>query len=156
VLLLSQVLLLVHQGGAEFVLRAYERVLAHGVAVKLPAWPGLDSFAEGLARRGVPLLDPAVACSELISQVPLVISNGASSVLAEAALAGHRPVCVLDPDVDGPHNRGLSWIDLVVCTDDEFPVAVKAAGWVREPGPSFDVDRFLLAINERLAGTGHG
>lgn len=150
VLFLAQVRWTIEQGGAPFVLRTLARTLESGVAVKLPVWPGLDAFAGELERAGVPVLDPAIGAWALARRTPLVVCNGPTSVLAEANLAGHRPVCVLPAEGDAEFAGQLGALDAVVCRDEEFPERVGEAGLVREPRPPFDVDGFLAAIAATL------
>jgi hypothetical protein len=150
VLFISSVRWLGQLGGGEFVLRALERTLASGIAVKLPVWPGLEPMRDALAGAGVPLVAPELATSKVVRQTPLVATNAPSSVLAEATLAGHRPICVLHPDGDAQFRGELGDVDVIACRDDEFPARVGGAGRVREPGPVFDLDALLAAIEERL------
>lgn len=154
VLFLTQLMWLIQQGGAEFVLSRLERTLATGVAVKLPLWPGTAPISEALVEAGVEVLDPHLSASGLIRQTPLVLTNGPSSVLAEAAYAGHRPVCVLPEDGDREFAGQLAGLDLVLCRDADIETAVQAAGVVRPASRDFDVDLFLRAVDARLRG-GH-
>lgn len=154
VLFLTQVQWLMHQGGAPFVLRTLERTLASGLAVKLPVWPGLGSLSAALEAHGVTVLDPRLPAAGIARVTPLVVANAPSSVLAEASEAGHRPVCVL-PAEGGPEFAGqLGALDVVVCSDAEFPRAVTEAGLVRPPGARFDVDAFVGAVEHQLRERG--
>ncbi len=151
VLFISSVRWLGQLGGGAFVLRALECTLASGIAVKLPVWPGLEPMSEQLERTGVPLLPPDLPTSAVVRHTPLVATNAPSSVLAEAALAGHRPICVLHPDGDAQFRGELGDVDVIACRDEDFPNRVGEAGRVRAPGPAFDLDTLLAAIEARLA-----
>lgn len=152
VLFLTQLMWLMQQGGAPFVLSRWERTLATGVAVKLPLWPGTATLSDALVGAGVAVLDPRLSASGLIRHAPLVLTNGPSSVLAEAAYAGHRPVCVLPEDGDREFAGQLAGLDLVLCRDADVESAMGSAGVVRAPSPDFDVDLFLSAVDARLRG----
>jgi hypothetical protein len=150
VLFVSSVRWLSQLGGGAFVLRTLEHTLSSGIAVKLPVWPGLETMTEQLARAGVPLIAPELATSTVVRHTPLVVTNAPSSVLAEAALAGHRPLCVLHPEGDHQFRTELGDVDVIACRDEEFAERVKDAGRVRAPGPAFDVDALLAAIQTQL------
>lgn len=142
---------LLQQGGGPYLRRSLQNTLAGGVAVKLPVWPGFDAIRDDLAAAGVPLIDPELATSAILARTPLVVANGPSSVLSEAAHAGHRPICVLAPDGDEAFRGEFGTVDLVACRDEDFAASVAAAGRVRPPAPPFDVDALLGAIDARLA-----
>jgi hypothetical protein len=143
--------LLLQAGGGPFLRQAFGRTLATGVAVKLPLWPAFDAIRDDLARAGIPLVDPELATSAILSRTPLVVTNGPSSVLAEAAMAGHRPVCVLHPEHVDAFLGELGTVDVVACHDDDFESAAASAGRVRPAAAPFDVDALLAAIDSRLA-----
>lgn len=150
VLFLTQLLWLEWKGGAPFVLKAMKDTLASGIAVKLPVWPGLERLASALESEGIPLVDPHLPAAGIARSTPLIVTNGASSVLAEAAQAGHRPVCVMPPEADLDFAGKFGMLDVVMCRDSEFSVAAGSAGVVRPPGPRFDVERFVGAVTDLL------
>ncbi|WP_187365169.1 hypothetical protein [Cellulosimicrobium cellulans] len=151
VLFLTQVRWLMEQGGPDFVRRTLARTLASGLAVKLPVWPGIESLADALREDGVPLLDPLLPAALVARHTPLVVTNGPSSVLAEASDAGHRPLVVLPPEGDRTFAGQLDSVDVVVCRDEDFPVAAAQAGRVRPAAAPFDVEAFLSAVSDALA-----
>lgn len=152
VLFLTQVQWLMSVGGAPFVLRSLRSTLETGVAVKLPVWPGLEPLADGLAAAGIPLVDPQLPAVGVAWSTPLVVTNAPSSVLAEAALAGHRPVCVLPGDAPVEFAGQLSMLDVAVCDDGGFAAARTRAGRVRPPGSRFDLELFLSSVDAALGG----
>ncbi|CAN5130218.1 hypothetical protein BH11ACT1_BH11ACT1_23000 [soil metagenome] len=152
VLFLTQVRWLMHQGGAEFVRSALATTLASGIAVKLPVWPEIAPLEAALRADGVPLIDPLLSATSIAYRTPLVVCNGPSSVLAEAAAAGHRPVCVLPPEGDIVFAGQLGALDVAICRDEDFGAAARRAGLVHEPEPRFDLDGFIAAIHDALAG----
>lgn len=152
VLFLTQVRWLLEQGGAPFVLDALSATLASGVAVKLPLWPGVAPLADALRGEGVPLVEPDLAAAVVARSTPLVVTNGPSSVLAEAMDAGHRPVCVLPPEGDQVFAGQLGSLDVAVCRDGGFAQAAASAGRVRPPAEPFDVDLLLDAVARALGG----
>lgn len=154
VLFLTAVIWLTRLGGGPFVLRAFERTLASGIAVKLPVWPGLESMSDALAGAGVPLLAPELPTPAIARRTPLVVTTSPSSVLAEAAQAGHRPMCVLHPAGDPYFLGQLGAVDVIACRDEDFPARVADAGRVRPPGPTFDLDALLGAITAELEARG--
>jgi hypothetical protein len=100
------------------------------------------------------MIDPAVPASALIEAAPLVASNVPSSVLAEAAAVGHRPMLVMDPGAEELYAGqldALASIDVLVCRDHEFPDRAADAGIKHPRDASFDVDRLLAAIEDQLA-----
>lgn len=150
VFFLTQVRWLMEQGGASFVLSAFANTLDSGIAVKLPVWPGLEPFVEALRAGRTPIVDPQLSAAGIARRTPLVVTNGPSSVLAEAITVGHRPVCVLPPEGDRVFAGQLGSLDVAVCRDADFAATVPNAGVVRRPSPSFDVDALLAAIDETL------
>ncbi|WP_448061650.1 hypothetical protein [Cellulomonas hominis] len=152
VLFLTQVRWLMEQGGADFVRSALAHTLATGLSVKLPVWPGIEPLAEALVEDGVPLLDRRLPAAVVARNTPLVVTNGPSSVLAEASEAGHRPVMVLPREGDRTFAGQYGSIDMVICRDEEFTTAAAAAGVVRPAHPPFDIDAFLAAVTTALAG----
>jgi hypothetical protein len=141
-------------GGARLVdgLRA---TLGHGLAVKLPDWPGMEGLDRSLREAGATVLDPRTPASALIAAAPLVVTTSTSSIIAEAVLGGHRPVCVLPDGADEALSADLPLFDVLVCRDEEFPAAVSGAGRVRGDAATFDLDVFLGAVRARLEALAH-
>lgn len=152
VLFVTQVQWLEMMGGAPFLLDALAQTLASGVAVKLPVWPGMGPLAAALQSAGVRLVDPTLPAAGIARRTPLVVTSGPSSVLGEAAQAGHRPLCVLPLGGDREFAAQLGTFDVAVCSDRDFGDAVTTAGVVRPPGPRFDLRRFETAVEEALRG----
>lgn len=150
VLFLTQLAWLEWKGGVPFVLKTLANTLASGIAVKLPVWPGLGPLADALASEGVPLVDPQLPAAGIARSTPLIVTNGSSSVLAEAAQAGHRPVCVMPPGAELDFAGKFGMLDVAMCRDGEFSVVAGTAGVVRPPGPRFDVDGFVRAVTDAL------
>jgi hypothetical protein len=139
------------QGGGEFLLRALEHTLASGIAVRMARWPGMETLAQPLRDAGVPLIDPDIPAGTLIAHAPLVVTNAPSSVLAEATLVGHRPMCVLDPSGDKWFAGRLDALDVVTCRDSEFAALAGDAGRIEHRSPGFDLDALLEAVDVELA-----
>lgn len=150
VLFLTFVQWLMSQGGGPYVLATLEHTLASGIAVKLPVWPGLESLSECLVNHGVPVIDAQISATAISRHAPLVVTNGPSSVLAEAALAGHRPICVLSPDAQIEFRGALDDLDVVRCGDAEFDAVRPQAGRVHAPAAPFDLAAFLEAVHTML------
>jgi len=150
VLFVTQVQWLEMMGGGPYLLNALAQTLASGVAAKLPVWPGLEPLAEALADAGVPLIDPHLPAAAIARNTPLVVTNGPSSVLAEAAQAGHRPVCVLPVDADRDFAGQFGALDVALCRDSEFGEVRRTAGVVRPAGPRFDLTVFVDAVEDAL------
>lgn len=138
------------QGGGDFLLRSLAQTLASGIAVKLARWPGVEQLAGPLERAGVHVVDPATPASALIAAAPLVVCNAPSSVLAEASIVGHRPMCVMEPEVAAMFGGQLDAVDVLVCRDEAFTARVPEAGRRAVHPPRFDVDRLLHAIDDAL------
>ncbi|WP_040338428.1 hypothetical protein [Candidatus Blastococcus massiliensis] len=147
---------LMSEGGGPFLVQSLRRTLAHGMAVKLPVWPGLEDLESALRDAGAIMLDPRMPASALIAEAPLVVSTASGSVIAEASLAGHRPICVLPPGGDILFGGELAEFDAIVCGDDEFPDVLSRAGRVRPGQGSFDTDLFLTAVHDRLGARRNG
>lgn len=154
VLFLTFVQWLMAQGGGPYVARTLANTLDLGLAVKLPVWPGLDSIVDTLTDRGVNVLDPSLSATLIAHHTPLVVTNGPSSVLAEAAIAGHRPLCVLSTDGAAEFRGMLDDLDVAVCSDEEVATARGTAGRIRPPQRPFDLDRFLTAVTDALGARG--
>lgn len=139
------------RGGGDYLLRTYEQTLATGIAVKFAVWPTTEALSAPLARAGVPLVSPSLPAATVIEHAPLVASNGASSVLCEAALIGHRPIGIAHPDDRASLAAALRPINAIVCSDDEFS---RHASQRRSPGAGirrFDTAALLASIEHRLA-----
>jgi hypothetical protein len=150
VLFLTQVDWLMSMGGGPFVVEAFDAVLQSGLAVKLPNASGYESIYQSLGALGVSVIDPTLPAAGVIHHTPLVVATGPSSVLAEASLAGHRPVCVLPPRSPAFFSRNLRGLDIILTDDPSFMNTREAGGRIREAAPRFDLDRFLSAVNETL------
>lgn len=109
-----------------------------------------------LRAAGVDVIDPRLPAAAIVRRTPLVVTNASSSVLAEAAEGGHRPMCVLTPEAAQEFAGDLGCLDVVVCGDADFSSAVHTAGVVREPSAPFDVLRFVDAVEGMLAERRHG
>jgi hypothetical protein len=151
ILFVTNVRWILAKGGGEWLVESLRTTLDHGLAVKLPDWPGLEELDQALRQAGACMVDPRTPASPLIAAAPLVVSTSTSSVIAEAVLAGHRPVCVLPEDADEALTADLPLFDVMVCRDEDFPAAVAQAGVVRPGAATFDVDVFLDAVQTRLA-----
>lgn len=150
-LLLTNLRHALDHGGLDHLRATIPTVLAAGLAVKLPVWSLADPIAAGLAADGVCVLDSHLGASALIRSAPFVVTNGPSSVIAEARRLGHRPLCVVDPTLPSVHRSGLYGAGAVVCADADFHEHVAGAGVQHEAGPPFDVEAFLAAVEEQLA-----
>jgi hypothetical protein len=150
ILFVSAVNWLMSRGGGPFLVESLRRTLEHGLAVKLPVWPGVAELEDSLEAEGIVMVDAHVSASALIASAPLVVTTAAGSIIAEASLAGHRPLCVLPPGADDQFGSELATFDVVTCRDEEFPEAVSLAGRPRAGAAPFDTDVFLAAVRERL------
>lgn len=150
ILFISSVRWVISNGGGPYLLQSLRRTLEYGLAAKLPDWPGLHELEDALVGAGVDVLDPRTPASDLIAGAPLVVSNAAGSVIAEASLAGHRPVCVLGAGGPAQFGPELAAFDVEVCDDDGFGVAASRAGRIRPDAVAFDVDLFLSAVGAQL------
>lgn len=150
ILFITSVRWLLKNLGGDGLVASMRNTLAHGFAVKLPEWPGVEELDAALRAAGACVLDPGTPASALIARAPLVATTSTSSLVAEAVLAGHRPVCVLPPGADAALTADLPLYDVVVCGDEDFPVAARTAGVVRENAAAFDLDVFLGAVHEQL------
>jgi hypothetical protein len=155
ILFVSAVNWLMSRGGGPFLVESLRRTLAYGLAVKLPVWPGVEELEVSLEAEGIVLVDAHVSASALIASAPLVVTTAAGSIIAEASLAGHRPVCVLPPGAGDQFGSELAAFDVVTCGDDEFPEAVTRAGRPRAGAAPFDTDVFIDAVRERLEAGMH-
>jgi hypothetical protein len=150
ILFISSVNWLMSRGGGPFLVESLQRTLEHGLAVKLPLWPGIESLSEALTATGARVVDPQLSASALIQHAPLVVTTAAGSIVAEASLAGHRPVCVLPPGAQAQFGAQLAAFDVLTCRDDEFPELVGRAGRIRSGTGSFDTDLFVDSVRESL------
>lgn len=152
ILFVSAVRWLLTRGGGPFLVRSLRRTLDHGLAVKLPFWPGLEGFESALAAVGAELVDPRIPATRLIARAPLVVTTASGGVVAEASLAGHRPICVLPPgaETEPALLADLPLYDAITCRDTEFPDAVASAGRIRAGRATFDTDAFLAAVQQRM------
>ena len=82
-------------GPAAF-LERFAPVLGHRPSIKLPVFAGSGPFERALRGAGHRVLDASLGTGELIAGADVVISNGLSSVLSEAALAGVPTLCLAD------------------------------------------------------------
>ncbi|TFV83251.1 hypothetical protein E4P40_14380 [Blastococcus sp. CT_GayMR20] len=150
VLFVSAVKWIMSRGGGPFLVDALRHTLAHGLAVKLPDWPGVEGLEDALRGAGAVVVDRQAPAAALIAQAPLVVSTASGSIIAEAALAGHRPVCVAPTGGERELTGDVAEFDVITCSDEEFPEAVGRAGRVRPGSGSFDTDLFLTAVRDRL------
>ena len=150
ILFVSAVKWIMSRGGGPFLVDALRRTLAHGLAVKLPDWPGVEELEDALSGTGAVVVDRRTPAAALIAQAPLVVSTASGSIIAEASLAGHRPVCVLPTGGERELTGDLAEFDVITCSDEEFPEVVLRAGRVRPGSGPFDTDLFLAAVRERL------
>jgi hypothetical protein len=146
VLFLTATRWIMERGGAPWLLAALAQTLGSGLAVKLPVWPGMEPLREALAGHGVPLVEPELSTPDVIRATPLVVTNAPSSILAEASLAGHVPMCVMPWEGRSVFGGQLGAVDVVVCGDAEFAVERSRAGRVAPDGAGFDIDAFLGTV----------
>jgi hypothetical protein len=137
-------------GGGRFLVDSLRSTLACGLPVKLPDWPGTEELEKSLRDAGAEVLDARLPASALIRSAPVVVTTASGSIVAEASLAGHRPICVLPPGGEAVFGKDLALYDVVVCSDDDITRAVPRAGVVRPGFGPFDLDLFLTAISEKL------
>jgi hypothetical protein len=156
ILFVSAVNWIKSQGGGPFLVEALRNTLAAGLPVKLPDWPGTEDLEKSLREAGAEVLDARLAASALIRQAPVVVTTASGSIVAEASLAGHRPICVLPPGGDAVFGKDLAPYDVEVCEDADFPKAVERGGVVRPGTGPFDTDAFLAAVAESLGSVPRG
>lgn len=156
ILFVSAIKWLLSEGGGPFLVESLRRTLAHGMAVKLPHWPGVEGLESALRDAGAVVLDARTPASALIAKAPLVVSTAAGSIIAEASLAGHRPVCVLPPGGEHLFGGELAEFDAIVCRDEEFAEVLPRAGRVRPGRGAFDIELFLSAVDDQLEARRHG
>lgn len=101
-LFVSMVEHLLSKYGVDGVVNYLLPLLQEHIAVKLPAWRGVDQLETALRQTGLATVLPAeLNSTSLIQAADIVICNGASSIHAESALMGKATVCLLD-------NEGIS------------------------------------------------
>lgn len=83
----------------------YKDLLALRPLFKAPAFPSTQAMIEAAERAGCQVFDASVQSSVLINQSHVVISNGLSSICAEAALSGLTAFCIDDGSVESWYLR---------------------------------------------------
>ncbi|WP_340268581.1 hypothetical protein [Sphingobium mellinum] len=83
----------------------YRDLLALCPLFKPPAFPGTQSMIELALSAGCQVFDASVQSSLLIDQSHVVVSNGLSSICAEAALRGVPTLCIDDGSVESGYLR---------------------------------------------------
>ncbi|WP_291995356.1 hypothetical protein [Candidatus Accumulibacter sp. ACC003] len=105
VIFINQIVQLMRSGGASYLLASYPQILAKGLPLKLPEWPGCDSLAAELVARGAHVLPASLSSTALIASSRSVFVNSPGSVVAEARYLGVQAV-ILDPDMQNPSGAG--------------------------------------------------
>lgn len=82
--------------GAPIFAQAFEPVLRMRPMVKFPAFPGLQPLLECVKAYDCEVLPPETSSTAVIRSADLVVSNGLSSVVAEAARMGRSTLCIAD------------------------------------------------------------
>ena len=89
--------------GLDRFLEMFGPLFAFKPIFKLPRMKGLDHLSDALTRLGVNLAPSETPAEHVIACSDVVVSNGLSSVLAEASYFGRMPVCI----IDGIHSESL-------------------------------------------------
>jgi hypothetical protein len=90
----NQIVQVLLRGGARYLLSSYPEILAKGLPVKLPVWPGCDALEKELAALGALVLPAALPSTSLIAASRAVYVNCPGSVVTEARYL-NVPVTVL-------------------------------------------------------------
>ena len=94
--------------GKEKSFRFLESILAQGVAIKFPYWPGSDSFEKFFSNQGVKVYPAAENSIELILGHQIIITNGLSSIIAESYFLGKPTVNIIEGSHYGKERLLLS------------------------------------------------
>ena len=94
VMFVNQIAQVLLSGGASYLLSCYPQILANGLPLKLPVWPGCDVLEAELAALGAKVLPASLSSTSLIAASSTVFVNGPGSVVAEARYL-RVPVAVL-------------------------------------------------------------
>jgi hypothetical protein len=120
-------------------------------AFKLPVYPGLDQLRKVLLDAGCHEIDAGVSASTVVNAYPTLISNGVSSTLAEAALAGKDVLCIMDGIHEPAKQMRLfgRYANVTFCKPAEVARALQSPERGRTFKPSlqpFDFDLLLRLI----------
>lgn len=85
--------------------QVYEGLLNLRPMFKLPSFPGTEAMFAVARSAGCEVYDASVQSSALIRQAHVVVSNGLSSICAEAALYGVPTLCIDDGSVESWYLR---------------------------------------------------
>ncbi len=87
--------------GIEGTIEYYRPIFELPVVVKLPAWKGIEDLEQAIESSTPSQIVPSSVNSiELIMSSDIVLSNGASSTLAEACLMGKKSICLQDSETE--------------------------------------------------------
>lgn len=129
VFFLNQVSRLIQEGGAAFVQANYPQLLAAGIPIKLPSWPGCHLMGEELRQSGANILAQDLPSTKLIAASSRLYINASGSVVAEARYVGTETVLV---EAGSGHFRTL------------------VPGSEGEKNPKFDFRGLLLSIANHI------
>lgn len=140
--------------GVEQGLKVWKPLYDQGVSVKLPLWSSSDRIEQCLREAGASVIPAASDNFDVMNQHEVIITNGGSSVAAEAALAGRHPVHVCDPYLSpiDAQRRVLAGVPNVVHVTFEMLDASLARLRSREPELSapaikpFDTEAAVAAV----------
>lgn len=84
---------------------AYRGLMDFRPLFKVPDFPGTQAMIDLAVGAGCQVFDASVLSSVLINQSHVVVSNGLSSICAEAALSGLPTLCIDDGSVESGYLR---------------------------------------------------